>query len=46
VLADGIEAVSKFMIRPEDYGIKIPGVVRNKISENIEVSVWIKYSGI
>jgi len=46
VLADGIEAVSKFMIRPEDYGIKIPGLVRNKISENIEVSVRIKYSGI
>ena len=45
VLSDGIEAVSKFMIRPEDYGIKIPGIVRNKIAENIEVSVRIKYSG-
>jgi polyisoprenoid-binding protein YceI len=34
-----ITASSKFSIRPADYGIKIPGVVANKVSSNIEVTV-------
>jgi hypothetical protein len=43
VTADGLVAVSDFRIKPEDYGITIPGVVREKISENMTVSVNIKY---
>lgn len=44
-VADGvIKANSKFNIIPEDYNIKIPGVVRNNIAKTIEVSVTIKYS--
>lgn len=31
--------VSKFMVAPEDYGIEIPGVVRDKIAKEIEVTV-------
>ncbi|HKL03598.1 MAG TPA: YceI family protein [Cryomorphaceae bacterium] len=30
---------SKFMVSPEDYDIEIPGVVRDKIAKEIEVTV-------
>jgi hypothetical protein len=30
---------SKFVVRPEDYGIKIPSVVSNKIAKTIEVTI-------
>ena len=40
----GINANSKFYISPEDYKINIPGVVREKINENLEVTVTIKYA--
>ncbi|HBH05691.1 MAG TPA: YceI family protein [Flavobacteriales bacterium] len=51
VAADGNFAVkgntvlgtAKFMINPEDYNIKIPSVVRNKIAEEIEVTVTMNY---
>lgn len=51
VTADGIFAVhgdkvigtSNFMINPEDYDIKIPSVVRNKIAEQIEIRVKMNY---
>jgi polyisoprenoid-binding protein YceI len=46
VLADGINATSKFNIVPEDYKIDIPGVVREKISKNLEVSVNMKYAPV
>ncbi len=39
-----VQASSKFMIKPEDYGIEIPGIVREKIAAEIEVTVDMKYS--
>lgn len=39
VTADGITAKTKFMLNPEDYGIKIPRVVRKNIAENMEITV-------
>jgi hypothetical protein len=44
VLAGGINATSKFNVVPEDYKINIPGVVREKIAKNLEVSVNMKYA--
>jgi polyisoprenoid-binding protein YceI len=43
VVAGGINAASKFNIVPEDYKIAIPGVVKDNISKNLEVTVTIKY---
>jgi hypothetical protein len=40
----GINANSKFNISPEAYKINIPGVVREKINENLEVTVTMKYA--
>ena len=37
-------ATSKFNISPEDYKINIPGVVREKINKEMEVTVSMKYS--
>ncbi len=44
VAAESVTAESKFIISPEDYGIKIPSVVRNNIAKNIEVTVKITYT--
>jgi polyisoprenoid-binding protein YceI len=44
VLTGGINASSKFKIVPEDYKIEIPGVVREKISKDLEVTVLMKYT--
>ena len=44
VVAGGINANAKFNIVPEDYKIIIPGVVREKINKNLEVSVTMKYA--
>jgi hypothetical protein len=46
VISGGINANSKFNIAPEDYKINIPGVVREKIQKNLEVTVTMKYSPI
>jgi hypothetical protein len=46
VVTGGINANSKFNIAPEDYKINIPGVVREKIAKNIEVTVTMKYSPV
>ena len=46
VISGGINANSKFNIIPEDYKINIPGVVREKINKNLEVTVTMKYSPI
>jgi polyisoprenoid-binding protein YceI len=46
VITGGINANSKFIIAPEDYNIEIPGVVREKISKNLEVTVSIKYTPV
>lgn len=38
-----IQATSTFPIRPEDHGIRIPGLVRTKIAEAIEVKVRMDF---
>jgi hypothetical protein len=43
VAPGGINANSKFPIVPEDYKISIPGVVREKIAKNLDVTVDIKF---
>jgi polyisoprenoid-binding protein YceI len=44
VLKGGIVAKTKFMLNPEDYGIKIPGVVRNNIANDLEITADMKYT--
>lgn len=45
VTSDGkIKATSKFSVSPEDHGISIPGVVREKIAKEISISVNISYA--
>ncbi len=39
-----IRAESKFNVAPEDYGIRIPSVVRNNIARIIEVTVRMEYT--
>jgi hypothetical protein len=46
VVTDGINASSKFNIVPEDYKIEIPGVVREKINKDLEVTVSMKYTPV
>ena len=46
VITGGINADSKFNIVPEDYNITIPGIVREKINKNLEVTVSMKYTPI
>jgi hypothetical protein len=41
---DGIKAKSKFKVVPEDFNIAIPGVVREKIAKEMEVSLEMNYS--
>ena len=43
IITGGINANSKFNIVPEDCKINIPGVVREKINKNLEVTVTMKY---
>lgn len=44
VVGGGINATSKFKIIPEDYNIKIPGLVRDNIAKNLEITVTMKYT--
>jgi len=44
VLKDGVKANSLFKLNPEDYGIEIPKVVREKIANDLEITVDMKYS--
>jgi len=46
VITGGINANSKFNIVPEDYKINIPGVVREKINKNLEVTIAMKYAPV
>lgn len=39
VKGDVVTANAKFMVSPDDYQIKIPGVVKDKIAKEIEVTV-------
>ncbi|MGG7034544.1 MAG: YceI family protein [Flavobacterium sp.] len=34
-----INAVSNLVLKPQDYGIEIPAIVKNKIAEKVDVSV-------
>jgi hypothetical protein len=38
-----IKANSTFTVKPEDYNIKVPAVVRGKIAEDIQVKVALVY---
>ncbi|MBK9043088.1 MAG: hypothetical protein IPN97_07790 [Saprospiraceae bacterium] len=40
---EGIKAKSKFNVKPQDYDIKIPSVVRDKIANEIEVNIQSNY---
>ena len=46
VVGGKIVAKAKFKLKPEEYGIAIPSLVRDKISQNMEVSVDIKYDPV
>jgi polyisoprenoid-binding protein YceI len=46
IVTGGINASSKFDIVPEDYKIEIPGLVRDKISKAMEVTISMKYAPI
>jgi hypothetical protein len=46
VVAGGVNASSKFNIVPEDYKINIPGVVRDNIAKNLEVTVTMKFAPV
>ncbi len=46
VASNGINANSRFNIVPEDYKINIPGIVRDKIDKNLEVTVTMKYEPV
>jgi polyisoprenoid-binding protein YceI len=43
VFTGGINAASKFNIVPEDYKIAIPGIAKDHIAKNLEVTVTMKY---
>ena len=43
VTMDGIRARTTFLLNPEDYGIKIPGVVRKNIAEKMEIRVDLNH---
>ncbi|MFZ0598039.1 MAG: YceI family protein [Flavobacterium sp.] len=36
--ANGVNAVGSFEVKPEDYDIEIPGLVRKKIADKIKIS--------
>jgi polyisoprenoid-binding protein YceI len=46
VTAEGVVAKAKFSVKPEDYGIVIPSLVREKIANSMEVTLNIKYSPV
>ncbi len=43
VTKDGFLAKSGFKIKPEDYDMQIPSVVRDKIAKEMDVTVKMKY---
>ena len=43
---DKVHGNSKFMVKPADYSIKIPGTVVKNIAETIEVTVDVELSKI
>jgi len=43
IITGGINATSRFNIVPEEYKITIPGIVRENIGRNLEVTVKMNY---
>lgn len=43
VTEEGIKGAAKFIVKPADYDIKIPKIVRRKIAEEMEITVKIHY---
>ena len=43
VTKDGLLAKSNFKIKPEDYNMQIPSIVRDKIAKEMDVTVNMKY---
>lgn len=46
VTRKGLKAASKFIVQPADFDIKIPGIVRNKIAKEMEVTVKMEYEAM
>jgi len=46
IITGVVNANTKFIIAPEDFNIKIPSVVREKIARTLEVTVAMKYTPI
>ncbi|MBP8822844.1 MAG: YceI family protein [Flavobacteriales bacterium] len=42
--AGTMKATSAFEVKPEDHGIKVPGVVRDKIAKSVQVKVRLEYA--
>lgn len=42
VKGETLKADTKFMVTPEDYDIKIPGMVRDNIAKEIEVTIGLE----
>jgi len=43
VAEEGIKGAAEFIVKPADYDIKIPKIVRRKIAEEMEITVKMKY---
>ena len=43
---DGLRAKTMFMLNPEDYGIRIPRVVRKNIAEKMEITAELSCSAV
>lgn len=43
VTLNGLKASSVFIIKPADFDIRIPGIVRDKIAKEVEVKVNMEY---
>ncbi len=39
-----MKATGEFMVKPEDHGIKVPAVVRDKIAKSVQVKVRLDYA--
>ncbi|WP_035673576.1 YceI family protein [Flavobacterium sp. 83] len=37
--ADKVNATSNFLVKPQDYNIEIPSLVKNKIAENVKIVI-------
>lgn len=37
--ADKVNVTSNFLVKPQDYNIEIPSLVKNKIAENVKIAI-------